>query len=118
MGYGHIFCIYDDGIRNAPNRSDEDPTFRNEVGDAVISLCNNRRLVRHPNQGLREVTSVSLGSHRNCINWVAELHSNEDELLLWSRSSLQMLRDVGEEDLTVAKKIIEDEIARRKTPNA
>jgi len=111
MGNAHIFTFYEDGLRLAAEKGGEG--VERELGRAILDLALNPELITEPTGETVRLSRKPLGSHGNCVNWVADPHSSEEKLFLWGGNCLRGLRQLDDESLKAAQRLLEDEVARR-----
>lgn len=138
MGYAKILFIYEDGIRDAERSTESWRKFTPAVGEAVLRACIGQipekiELLRLMDvtesvrdqkwesqvERLRSLTKPSstsspVFSHTNCVNLCDTVHSTQSELYLWSGNCLRQLYQIDDDDLTTCRKLIEEELDRRK----
>ena len=113
MGYAHILCVLEDGIRDVQKHPEEAPKYTEEVGGAVLKLCLDPMMMQTP-EGLQPVTSERVANHANCINHAAKLHSTDEEIFVWAGNCLRALDQIPDEHLEGVRRLFEARYEKRK----
>jgi hypothetical protein len=115
MGVAYIAWIYDDSIQDAAASPDLWARRKEEVGEALLTLCLKPK-IRYNDRTMREekVTFHSIGHSGNGANLSDEVHSTDEMLFLWRGNSLRPFPQFSDDDLERATALITTERERRK----
>lgn len=100
MGQAHILWIHEDAIRQA------DDDIESAIGSSVLKICLHPDLEDTP-AGLCRKRSTSVLNHQNGINTACEVHSSEEQVLIWSGNCLRTMSDMTHEEVEGAKRLFD-----------
>src|SRR5262245_40885996 len=101
MGMAHVLYIYEDGIRN------NTPEIADAVGKAIMYVCLDIEAMASAGSptARRHTAVLNCG---NCVNWVAEVHSTDSKLFLWTGTTLRPLDQLSDHDVDKARALLDD----------
>ena len=112
MPMAHLLFVFDDGIVQAKVSEIGFTRHAVALGEAVLKLC--LEPVREwTDSGLGRVTSATVLNYGNCAHWVDEVHSMEQRVYMWSGNCLRPLAKLSDDELQIAKVLLDGETRRR-----
>lgn len=109
----NIIYVDDDAIRDAQHSKDKWEKIRLEVGDAVLRSCLDPVYV----DGKR-VRNYSIGKNMGSLSFVdrvlsVNVGSEKWKLYVWNDSGLNIVSELSQAELTIIRKLIDEEIKSR-----
>jgi hypothetical protein len=108
MGQAHILCVREDALTLSKPSAD----LPAQVGAAVVRLCVNPEM-HWTDSGLQPTTWADVGGHSNGIEHADEAHSTDRRLYIWEGNCLRPIHKVKDDDLKIAKELLQEELGRR-----
>ena len=112
MATAHLLFVFDDGIVHAKDSEAEFTRHAEALGKSVLKLCL-EPIREWTESGLRRVTSAEVLTHGNCVNWVDDVPSTEQQVYMWSGNCLRPLANLSDDELQNAKDLLDEEIRGR-----
>jgi hypothetical protein len=112
MGMAHVLYAYEDGIRGSKDPGGNRAKYVQALGEALLNLCLSP-VYERTEKGPARVTDAAILNHESCLNWVDEIHSEQERLYMWYGNCLRSVADLADEELNRAKQLLDEETNRR-----
>jgi hypothetical protein len=94
MGRCHIITVYEDGIEYMGKPRYE---LSEQLGRVTMDLCVSPQF-EWTDSGTSRVTDSRVGRMGNCVTWVDEVHSTEEEVFVWTGNCLRRFDKLSESE--------------------
>ena len=111
MGMAHILYLYEDGLTTY-----DAAKTKEAVATAVMKVC----LAPHEftSGGAKQIRTAAVLGDGNCVNHVAEVHSTDEQIFVWTGNCLRTLAQLKDQEVDAAKKLFDELYEDRKKRRA